>query len=247
MSGRLVTFGRQLGQGLIQLLYPAVCDVCGESLLPEQGHFCATCRTALTTDPHSTCPRCASTVGPHVHLSDGCTRCRDVSFHFDAAIRLGPYQALLREQILRLKNWSGEWLATNLGELWAEQAESKLLKLGANVVIPVPLHWFRRVKRGYNQSAALAKLLARRLRLPCRPRWLRRVRNTPMQTAMTPAQRRENVRGAFAARRRPELRGKTVLLVDDVLTTGTTASEAARALKSGGAARVVVAVLAHGQ
>ncbi len=247
MSSRLASFGRQLGQGLIQLLYPAVCQVCGESLLPDQGHFCTSCRTALTTDPHLACPRCASTVGPHVNLDRGCTRCRDVAYHFDSAIRLGPYQGLLREQILRLKNWSGEWLADNLGALWAECVASKLREAAGKVVIPVPLHWLRRLTRGYNQSEALAGSLARRLGLPCRPRWLRRIRHTPKQTSMTPAQRRENVRGAFSARSRPDLRGKTVILVDDVLTTGTTASEAARALKTAGAASVIVAVLAHGQ
>jgi predicted amidophosphoribosyltransferase len=83
--------------------------------------------------------------------------------------------------------------------------------------------------------------------LPCRPRWLRRIRNTPQQMRQTPADRRDNVRGAFRARARPALRGQTVLLVDDVLTTGSTCSEAARALREAGAARVVVAVLAHSQ
>jgi predicted amidophosphoribosyltransferase len=96
-------------------------------------------------------------------------------------------------------------------------------------------------------SCALARALAARLSLPCHPRWLRRIRNTPKQTAQTPTGRRENVRGAFRAPRRARLRGKAVLLVDDVLTTGSTCSEAARALREAGAARVVVAVLAHGQ
>jgi len=247
MSGRLATFGRQLGQGLIQLLYPAICNVCGDSLLPGSDHFCLGCRATLTADPHPTCPRCASTVGPHVNLEGGCHSCRTVVYHFDAAVRLGPYQGVLREQVLRLKNRTGEWLAENLGELWAEHAETRLRELGASLIVPVPLHWFRKLARGYNQSEALARALARRPRVPCRPRALRRIRHTPMQTSMTPAERRENVRGAFAAWRSAAIRDKTVLLVDDVLTTGSTASEAARALKSAGAARVIVAVLAHGQ
>jgi predicted amidophosphoribosyltransferase len=103
----------------------------------------------------------------------------------------------------------------------------------------------RRLRRGYNQSEILARPLAGRLRLPCRPGWLRRGRRTPQQTLQPPAGRRENVRGAFRARAGAGLRGRTVLLVDDVLTTGSTAHEAARALRQAGAARVVVAVLAH--
>ena len=116
------------------------------------------------------------------------------------------------------------------------------------MLVPVPLHWRRRWLRGYNQSEALAHGLAARLRLPCGSCGLRRIRATPMQTSQTLAGRRDNVRGAFAAAPNVRTAGKTVLLVDDVMTTGATASEAARALKAAGARRVVVAVLtrAHG-
>jgi ComF family protein len=166
-------------------------------------------------------------------------------FHFDRVLRLGPYDGLLREAILRLKYAPGEALAEKLGDLWARHAESRLRELGADVMVPVPLHWWRRFQRGYNQSETLARALAKRLHLPCRPGWLRRIRNTPKQAQQTATARRTNIRGAFHARPRRELTGRTVLLVDDVLTTGSTASEAARALGAAGAARVVVAVLSH--
>src|SRR5262249_6786305 len=172
MARRVAAFAHQLGQGLLQLLYPAVCNVCGDSLQSEQRHFCPDCKAALTSDPQATCPRCASSVGPHVNLEGGCSRCRDIALHFDQALRLGPYDGLLREQVLRLKNWTGDWLAENIGELWAEQREVQLREVSANVVIPVPLYWLRRLNRGYNQSEALAHALARRLKLPYRPRWL---------------------------------------------------------------------------
>ena len=131
------------------------------------------------------------------------------------------------------------------GELWAEHLEQGLRGVGADVVIPVPLHWRRRLKRGYNQSAALAWELAARLGLPCKPRWLRRIRDTPHQMGLSRTERQANVRGAFRAGAWARLRGKVVLLVDDVLTTGTTASEAARALREAGAARVLAVVLAR--
>jgi ComF family protein len=110
-------------------------------------------------------------------------------------------------------------------------------------VVPVPLHWRRRLSRRYNQSDALAQRIARRLGVPCASGHLRRVQATPFQTRQTPAQRRENLRKVFRAYGR--LDGKRVLLVDDVLTTGSTASEAAKVLKKQGAARVIVAVLAR--
>jgi ComF family protein len=239
--------GRELTRGLIQLLYPGSCVVCGQPLPPDLDHFCLRCRDALTTDPHATCPRCAGTVGPFVALEGGCTSCRDDSFHFDSAVRLGPYVGPLREVILRLKHGSGEGIAELLGELWAAHAEPRLRDLRADAIIPVPLHWLRHWRRGYNQSEALARALSERLQVPCRPRWLRRIRNTPQQTSQSPIARVENVRGAFHGRPHPELRGKTILLVDDVLTTGSTASEAARALRQAGARKVVVAVLARAQ
>jgi ComF family protein len=160
-------------------------------------------------------------------------------------LRLGPYDGLLRETILRMKWLPGEAQAEILAELWAAHSAARLRQLWANVVVPVPLHWWRRWQRGYNQSETLAWALARCLGVPCQPRWLRRNRNTPFQTAQTAAGRKSNVAGAFAVRSPAKLKGKAVLLVDDVMTTGSTANEAARALRGAGAASVAVAVLAR--
>jgi ComF family protein len=235
---------RAILQGLLHLLYPGACHVCDVPLPPGAGPFCPDCRTALTVDSHAQCPRCAGTIGPFAQVSEGCPHCRGTSFPFDKVIRLGPYEGRLREVILRMKHSSGEPLAELVGEVWAECSEAGLRTLGADVVVPVPLHWRRRWWRGYNQSEALARPLARRLGLPCQPSRLRRIRNTPLQPSQSPTARLENVRGAFLARGRG-LAGRTVVLVDDVLTTGGTASEAARALRRGGARAVVVAVLAR--
>jgi len=237
--------GRELIRGTVQLLFPGICGVCGRSILADDNGFCSECRSALTTDPHPTCPRCAASVGPHISVLDGCTLCRDLHFRFEKVFRLGPYDGLLREMILRMKYSEGETLAEMIGGLWAEHAENRLREVAADVVIPVPLHWWRRWRRGYNQSDALAIMLASRLKLPCRTGWLRRIRHTPQQTLQTLTDRKANVRGAFRARFTARLRGKKVLLVDDVLTTGSTCHEAARALCETGATQVVVAVLAR--
>jgi ComF family protein len=237
--------GRDLGRGLLELFYPACCHVCAQPLAPEGAPVCATCRDGMQIDPLASCPRCAAGVGPFALTEGGCSRCRGESLPFEAAVRLGRYDGLLRDVILRLKHHTGEALAELLGETWADLAGPQLLALKADVVVPVPLHWWRRWRRGYNQSAALAHGLAEGLKLPCHPSWLRRIRNTPPQTSQTLAGRRENVRGAFRTRPGIPLRGRSVLLVDDVMTTGATACEAARALRNGGAGRVVVAVLAR--
>jgi ComF family protein len=170
-----------------------------------------------------------------------------LKFHFECVLRLGPYDGLLRELILRMKQKSGDLLAEQVGEVWAERLAPRPRASRPDVIIPVALHWRRRWRRGHNQSEALAVALAGKLGSPCRPRWLRRVKNTPQQTLQSPAGRRENVQDAFRARPRSGLRGKTVILVDDVLTTGSTCNEAARALRAAGAGRILVAVLAHSQ
>jgi ComF family protein len=160
-------------------------------------------------------------------------------------LRLGPYDGVLRDAILRLKQHTGEGLAELIGELWAERDRERLCSLAVDAVVPVPLHWWRRWRRGYNQAAAIARSLAQQLQIRCFPSALRRRRNTPDQPSQSPAGRRDNVRGAFVVRRRAGLHARTILLVDDVMTTGATAHEAARALRSAGAARVFVAGLAR--
>jgi ComF family protein len=244
----LSSLGRTLLDGFTQLIYPNTCWVCGEVMPPEHEQGCATCLPKLTVDPFPTCPRCSSTVGPHLLLEDGCPECRPHAFAFDGAFRMGPYDGLLREVILRMKQWTGEDLAEVIAGLWAKRMAERLTPLQPQVVIPVPLHWTRRWRRGFNQSEILARCLAKLLAIPCWTRALRRLRATPHQTEQpSGTARRENVKQAFELRSGFELCDKTVLLVDDVLTTGATASEAARALKSQKPKAIYVVVLAHGR
>lgn len=234
-----------LVRGFRQLVYPVVCARC-EALVDHSGDdFCPACADALTADPHFTCPRCTTTVGEHADVADGCPRCRRERFHFDSASRMGPYDGALRDVVLAMKQLAGQQLAESVGRLWARHHADRFRALGVAVVIPVPLHWWRRLRRGYNQAEALSAAIAQLLGTEHRPGWLRRVRSTPSQAPLAATDRRENVRRAFAVGRSARLGGKTVLLVDDVITTGSTASEASRALRQGGATAVHVAILAH--
>ncbi len=241
------SFVQTLVSGLTQLLYPSNCWACGLLTHDKSPLFCDACEKALTIDPHSTCPRCSSTVGPHAVLTDGCPACRGESFGFDEVVRLGPYKGALREVVLRMKHANGEDLAEAMATLWAGCAGQRLRAFAPDVVIPIPLHWTRRWQRGFNQSAILADALAKALKVPCQPNWLTRQRATPHQTAQqSGASRRANVKKAFRAKQALPLQGRKILLVDDVLTTGATASEAAKALRPQRPAKIVVAVLAHG-
>src|SRR5262249_5293187 len=149
----------------------------------DQAPFCPVFRAALVRDPHPACSRYADTVGPYAGVDDGCSACRGLPLHLDRALRLGRYDGLLLDVVLRLKHSRNEGMAELVGLLWAEQAGETLRALKADVVVPVPLHWLRRWQRCYNQIEALARMLAAHLGRPCQPRGLRRTRNTPRQTA----------------------------------------------------------------
>jgi ComF family protein len=158
---------------------------------------------------------------------------------FDAAYTYGSYEGALRELIHLFKYGKIEPLASRFGD-WLTSALPR--ETAFDVVVPVPLHWWKRWQRGFNQAELLAREVARRWQAPLLS-VLRRKKYTAAQAGLTNAQRRRNAAGAFAVHGR--LDGKHVLLVDDVLTTGATASACARALKRAGAARVTLLTLAR--
>ena len=238
----------EVARNLVRLVYPNMCLVCdapeGDAGAYRHG-LCNDCRAAVTTDPFDACSWCAQTVGPHTDTTHGCAECRGTALGFERAFRLGPYGEKLRTAVLRTKFLAGEGLADLLGRMFAECRGEAIRATAIDLVVPVPLHWWRKWTRGYNQSEAFGRELASGLKLPFVPRLLRRVRWTPQQVQPTREARRENVKGAFRVARGARLAGKTVLLTDDVMTTGSTVGEAARVLRAAGADRVIVAVLAR--
>lgn len=246
---RLANAGRTLRRGLLQVLYPISCHCCGElldeSTNPTPPFCCDSCYHRLTFDPGNQCQRCASRIGPHSNSINRCLSCQKERYHFHRTVRLGTYDNLLRDVILRMKHGTGEPLAEWIGQLWIQERKQQLQELDADVIIPIPLHWRRRLRRGYNQSEALAESLAQSLRLPCLPSLLKRIRATLPQTSQSSEARRTNVQGAFRARSHSRLERSTVLLVDDVMTTGSTLSEAAKELRKAGASHVIATVLAR--
>jgi ComF family protein len=168
--------------------------------------------------------------------------CVGERYGFDAVVRLGTYEGVRREAILRLKSGWNETLAEVIGRTWATQLPCPA---DIDAVVPVPLHWTRRWRRGYNQAEALARGLATKWKLPLQSRWLWRVRPTGDQKGLGRVDRLENLCGAFAVTRGLVLNGLRLMVVDDVMTTGATCSESALALKRAGAVHVVAAVLAR--
>ena len=195
-------------------------------------------------EAESFCSRCGLPFEANLPASGGhlCGLCRLAPPAFDVARSFGAYEGDLRRLIHLLKYDGMRPLAKALAAKMAPVAP----RVGTvELVVPVPLHRSRRWSREFNQAELLARELSRLVGIPCRPGGLRRVRSTPPQAGLSHRQRRENVRGAFAAADAACIKGRRVLLVDDVMTTGATLDACARVLKAAGARYVGSLTLAR--
>jgi ComF family protein len=219
-----------------------ICSECWSKIVPWTGAICARCGLPFPSGE------------PAAAVDSRCGQCRHEEYEFDYARSSGPYISTLRAAILQLKFQRRERLAKKLGELLANvwYSNEGLGEGETPVLVPVPLHVSRERERGFNQSELLAKALSRRLRTKRKRRDVRvevgclvRTRPTAPQTSLSLAARRDNVRGVFAVSRSDPIRGRLVVLIDDVMTTGTTLSACALALKRAGARRVIALTLAR--
>lgn len=191
-------------------------------------YFCVKCRTPFLSE--------------HPLDEDGvCGMCRHGFTDFDAAYSYGAYEGKLREIIHLLKYGRIEPLAKPLSNLLIKALP---LDQRFDCVVPIPIHWMRRISRGFNQAELIAKPLADYMSLPM-VKAMRRGSYRPPQVGLTNAQRRDNVRGVFSVRKPEQINGLRILLVDDVFTTGATASACAKALKQAGAKHVSLLTLAR--
>lgn len=226
------------------LVYPMTCQICGD----DESHvpICEACQGELREANGRACRRCALPIGPWALEEKGCSRCRGKALGFDRALALGPYQGPIRHLCIRLKGERDGWIAATLVDLLIEAHGEALRDEAGAEVVAIPLHWWKHWRRGYNQAEALAVALAQRLGLRViRP--IRRVVATPKLAQVGRVERVAVMRRAFRARRGAGLAGRSLLLVDDILTTGATCGAAARVLKRAGAKRVTAVVVARAE
>ena len=240
--------GRALATELLGFFLPAVCLGCRDHLPLERSAelVCGACRTRLRGAPWPRCPRCGFPVGSGAIAADSCVECAgwcpELSAAAFAVVLRPPANALVHG--LKYDGWST--LAGLMGERMARCAIPRDLVSEPYVVVPIPTTRRRARARGYNQARLLAEAIADRVDMPLVDA-LERRHGGATQVGLHPAARRANVKRAFAVRAeaRATLTGARVLLVDDVLTTGSTAMEAARPLVQAGATKVFLSTFAR--
>lgn len=230
-------------QGLTQLLWPAVCVNCARGISPDDNHVCQTCwQQLLTCTAGEYCPRCGRDATRYGLVAGTCPACQGLEIHFDGIARAGVYADALQRMILAFKHDRTE-LAPLLASLTDSVFQGSPFYDDVDLLVPVPLHWTRRLARGYNQSHLIAKRLTHPAARLCTD--LVRIRRTKAQPiAATPAARARNVRNAFAPRADHRFAERNICLVDDIKTSGATLNECARTLKAAGAGKVYALVLA---
>jgi ComF family protein len=222
-----------LADALVSVLIAPGCAACGRPLdAPTRGAVCDACWDSIPMVTGPLCEICGDTLPSWRDVDDDrrCGRCRRAGRIITAGRSLGPYEGALRDIIHALKYDKRRSLAKPLAARMALTAADVLA--GAEAVVPVPLHFVRQWRRGFNQALEIARHLGMPV-LEC----LRRRRATVTQTDLPEAQRHANVRGAFAVRR-PVRPGAVLVVVDDVSTTGATLDACALALLQAGAREV---------
>ncbi|MCR4859830.1 MAG: ComF family protein [Bacteroidales bacterium] len=226
---------------LLDLVLPRVCVVCGRALLPGERHLCLGCLSDLPQTRYESLSH-----NPMADRFNERIRCDEYEpyayaaalYHYRAD---AGYKRISQALKYHRDFGTGRWAARRLGGNLAASP----LYADVDLVVPVPLHWTRQWRRGYNQAAVIAREVARSLDAPCRERLLRRVRRTRSQTRLSGKEKMRNVSGAFALRSGRLPAAGHILLIDDVFTTGATLAACHRALRTryGPQVRISVATL----
>jgi len=228
----------------VSLLYPPACTICSAAL--DHGEYlCAECESKVQRIVPPFCAKCSEPFHGAITNEFACANCAHRKLHFENAVSAYRARGIVRHVILNFK-YGRQIHLRHLIVRWLVAAldDERLCDRRFDAIIPVPLHPARERERGFNQAALLAEWLSAHLSVRFLPA-LQRIHYTTTQTAFDRAERMRNLRGAFRLRKKADVRELRVLLIDDVLTTGSTLSECARVLKKAGACSIHAATAAR--
>lgn len=232
---------------MLDLLYPPLCRWCQERLPRHDGrNVCDSCWNRMDFIQDPVCQICGHPLEAWQPENRRCARCPIGEIHFDRAVAVVRYSGVLRESIHWFKYRYKKALRESLGQLMLQGMRERLVAEPYDAILPVPLHWWKQRWREFNQAALLAQPLAHHRQVPLLDQALVRTKYTRPQSNLGAHQaRRKNIAGAFSVVQPIAVQGLSILLVDDLYTSGSTVNECARVLKAAGARRVDVLTLAR--
>jgi competence protein ComFC len=229
------------------LLYPSFCEIC-QTFLEKPGEkvICQSCQERIKPQPQDSYCLCCGRFFEGAGEPHFCLGCLERTPPFSKHRSCGRYEGIVKDVILLYKYRGFESLGRYLADFMDQALGSEEdLWLDVDAIVPVPLHPVREKKRGFNQSRVLAKRLSQIKNIDLVDKRLVKVKNVPPQTSLEANERARNVRGAFKVKRPETIKGKVILLVDDVYTTGSTLRECSLALKEAGVKEVRAVTIAQ--
>ncbi len=237
---RMIAKWKELFLGI---LYPRRCPVCDDIVVPLGQKICPSCRPKVKMVTGATCLKCGKPLRDPTR--EYCYDCLKTSHKYDRGFSVFLYRSV-SGSIYRFKYLARKEYADYYAEETERLLGKRLQKLGADAIIPVPMYEMKRRQRGYNQAEVLAKAIGNRLQIPVKTNVIKRVRNTAPMKGLDAVGRRNNLKKAFIVNRN-ELKLETIIIIDDIYTTGSTMDEIAGVLKSAGVRHVYCLSLAIGQ
>jgi len=239
---------RHLMNGLIDIIYPKKCLGCKDRLRANSAEefICGKCWERIERNTPPFCRHCGRRLDPRTSKGNICAKCIAQPLSFDRAFSPCAYTGVIKELIHEFKYKNKPYLGKHLSKIMIDFIKEYNLPLScADLIVPVPLHNARLREREFNQAEILSTHIAEEFNLNLSPAALFRKRSTRTQVDLKDEERFANVAGSFSINPKVSVRGKNILLVDDVLTTGATTSEAAGVLKNAGAHIVFTLTLAN--
>ena len=240
----------RISRQFAELVFPRQCPFCNVQVVThktgETAPWCESCCDELIGNSLDRCQKCGATTHENNPFQESCKLCHGFDFRFRTCIAIGNYRGRLRGLVVDVKRQRNEVVAFQLGRLLGSQLQRYSISKESDLIVPIPTHWTRRFSRGFHASSVIADGIGAETGITRARRLMYCKRQTSKQGTLSTAARFTNVRNSFGVRSGSIIEGKRLVLVDDVMTSGATVSEAARILLRAGAKSVDVAVVERG-
>ena len=243
-------------ENLASLVYPNRCFLCQHILTSSAASaatsksrhaYCQACEEEVCGDLIQRCYTCGAVTNVNNPFGECCRLCRQLNVRYQRAVAIGDYRGLLQQAVVQMKGQKSDVMAIQFGKLLADLFDKFEIPEDIDLIVPIPTHWTRRIQRsGFHASALIAEGIRRKTGWSLQGSVLKQQRRTTKQGTLSIRQRYQNLKGAYAINPRKSVQDMQILLVDDVMTSCATVSEATSVLLFAGASRVFVAVVARG-